>query len=58
GVSSTATRAEDAVSSVIVTSALANVLFFTNTGRVFSSKAYRLPESSRQAKGMPLINFL
>jgi DNA gyrase subunit A len=58
GVSSTATRAEDAVSSVIVTSVLANILFFTNTGRVFSSKAYRLPESSRQAKGMPLINFL
>ncbi len=58
GVSSTATRAEDVVSSVIVTSVLANVLFFTNTGRVFSSKAYRLPESSRQAKGMPLINFL
>ncbi|MFA7148721.1 MAG: DNA gyrase C-terminal beta-propeller domain-containing protein, partial [Syntrophomonadaceae bacterium] len=58
GISSTATRAEDVVSSVIVTSVLANVLFFTNTGRVFSSKAYRLPESSRQAKGMPLINFL
>lgn len=58
GVSSTATRAEDAVSSVIVTSILSNVLFFTNQGRVFSQKAYRLPESSRQAKGMPLINFL
>ena len=58
GVSSTTTRAEDVVSSVIITSVLANVLFFTNTGRVFSTKAYRLPESSRQAKGMPLINFL
>lgn len=58
GISSTTTRAEDAVSSVIVTSILANVLFFTNQGRVFSQKAYRLPESSRQAKGLPLINFL
>lgn len=58
GISSTTTRAEDAVNSVIVTSILANILFFTNQGRVFSSKAYRLPESSRQAKGMPLINFL
>lgn len=58
GISSTATRAEDAVSSVIVTSILSTILFFTNQGRVFSSKAYRLPESSRQAKGMPLINFL
>jgi len=58
GISSTTTRAEDAVSSVIVTSILSTVLFFTNQGRVFSNKAYRLPESSRQAKGMPLINFL
>jgi len=58
GVSSATIRAEDVVNSVIVTSVLANVLFFTNTGRVFSTKAYRLPESSRQAKGMPLINFL
>lgn len=58
GISSTATRAEDAVSNVLVTSVLANVLFFTNQGRVFTIKAYRIPESSRQAKGMPVINFL
>ncbi|WP_369397324.1 DNA gyrase C-terminal beta-propeller domain-containing protein [Syntrophomonas palmitatica] len=43
---------------MIVTSVLANVLFFTNQGRVFSSRAYHIPESSRQAKGLPLINFL
>lgn len=58
GISSTTTRAEDAVSNVLVTSVLANVLFFTNQGRVFTIKAYRIPESSRQAKGMPVINFL
>lgn len=58
GISSTATQAEDEVSSVIVTSTLSNVLFFTNQGRVFCIKAYHLPEASRQAKGMPLINFI
>ncbi|MGI5911963.1 MAG: DNA gyrase subunit A [Syntrophomonadaceae bacterium] len=58
GISSTTNRAEDEVSSVIVTSTLSNVLLFTNQGRVFCMKAYRLPESTRQAKGMPLINFV
>jgi len=58
GVSSTSTRSEDFISEVIVTGALSNVLFFTNQGRVYSCKAHQLPESSRQSKGMPLINFL
>ncbi|MEN6350259.1 MAG: DNA gyrase subunit A [Syntrophomonas sp.] len=58
GISSTTSRAEDFASNVLVTSLLANVLFFTNQGRVFSGKAYQLPESSRQAKGMPLVNLL
>ncbi|NLG32230.1 MAG: DNA gyrase subunit A, partial [Syntrophomonadaceae bacterium] len=58
GISSTSTRSEDFISEVIVTGALSNVLFFTNQGRVYSCKAHQLPESSRQSKGMPLINFL
>lgn len=58
GVSSITTRTEDEASEVIVTSVLANVLFFTNQGRVFSARAYQIPESSRQAKGLPLINLL
>ena len=58
GISSTTNRAEDAAADVLVTSVLSQVLFFTNQGRVFTIKAYRLPESSRQAKGTPVINFL
>lgn len=58
GISSTSTRSEDFISEVIVTGALSNVLFFTNQGRVYSCKAHQLPESSRQSKGMPLVNFL
>ena len=58
GVSGTSIRAEDYSISVIVTSVLATVLCFTNQGRVFSLKAFQLPEASRQAKGLPLINFL
>lgn len=58
GVNSGKTRAEDVANEVLVTSVLANILCFTNQGRVFSIKAYQLPETSRQAKGMPIINFL
>ncbi len=58
GVSFVPGRAEDFASNILVTSVMANILFFTNQGRVFSSKAYNIPETSRQAKGMPLINFL
>jgi DNA gyrase subunit A len=58
GVSSTTTRAEDFANNVIVTSVLANILFFTNQGRVFSNYAYQIPEASRQAKGLPIINLL
>lgn len=58
GISSTNTRAEDFAHNIIVTSILANILFFTNQGRVFMEKGYQIPESSRQAKGMPVINFI
>ncbi|MDD2510002.1 MAG: DNA gyrase subunit A [Syntrophomonas sp.] len=58
GVSATTIRAEDFANDVLVTSALATLLFFTNQGRVFTTRAFQIPESSRQAKGMPLVNFL
>jgi len=31
-------------------------LFFTNRGRVFSTKVHQIPDASRQAKGIPIIN--
>jgi DNA gyrase subunit A len=33
-------------------------LFFTNTGKVFQTKAYEIPASSRVAKGQSIVNFL
>jgi len=58
GISSSATRNEDFAKEVIVTTSRNRVLFFTNRGRVFADKAYHIPESSRQAKGTPAVNFL
>ncbi len=58
GISATTTRTEDFVTNILVTSVLADILYFTNQGRVFSNRAFNITEASRQARGLPLINFL
>jgi DNA gyrase subunit A len=50
------TREEDAVEHLIVATTHDWALFFTNRGRVFSAKVHSIPDASRQAKGMPIIN--
>jgi DNA gyrase subunit A len=50
------TREEDAVEHLIVANTHDYALFFTNRGRVFSSKVHQIPDASRQAKGIPIIN--
>ena len=53
-----ATKEEDVVSQFFVANTHDNLLFFTNSGKVFQTKAYEVPESSRQAKGKAIVNFL
>src|SRR3954452_4607768 len=50
------TREEDAVEHLIVANTHDWALFFTNRGRVFSAKVHAIPDASRQAKGMAIIN--
>ena len=50
------TREEDAVEHLLVANTHHWALFFTNRGRVFSSKVHQIPDASRQAKGIPIIN--
>ncbi len=50
------TREEDAVRHLLVANTHDSILFFTNRGRVFITRVYALPEASRQAKGIPIIN--
>jgi len=52
------TREEDFVEHLYVTSSHHFLLFFTNKGRMFALKAWEVPEYSRQAKGLPIINLL
>jgi DNA gyrase subunit A len=52
------TREEDFVEHLYITSSHQYLLFFTNKGRMYALKAYEIPEFSRQAKGIPIINLL
>ncbi|QQE78961.1 DNA gyrase subunit A [Alicyclobacillus sp. SO9] len=58
GISMMGTREEDFVEHMFITSSHHHLLFFTNRGRVYSVKGYEVPEYSRQAKGIPIINLL
>ncbi|KKP48034.1 MAG: gyrase subunit A protein [Candidatus Woesebacteria bacterium GW2011_GWA1_33_30] len=58
GVIGMTTKEEDEIDHLVTASTHDQILFFTNKGRVFGAKAYEIPESSRQAKGQALVNFL
>ncbi|MFH1826467.1 MAG: DNA gyrase subunit A [bacterium] len=58
GVSGMETREEDEIDKIFTCSTLANILYFTNKGRVYKVKTYELPETKRAGKGMSLANFL
>lgn len=48
----------DFIEQLISTSTHDLLLFFTNTGKVFSMKGYQIPEYGRSAQGIPIINLL
>ncbi len=58
GRASMATKDEDAIVEMFVTSTHTPVLFFTNTGRVYRLKVWKLPEGAPQTKGRPMVNLL
>ena len=52
------TRDEDSVTSLFLSSNHTSLLYFTNTGRVYRTKTWQIPEAGRNAKGTPLINVI
>jgi DNA gyrase subunit A len=53
-----ATKDEDVVIEMFVTSTHTPVLFFSNLGRVYRMKVWKLPEGAPQTKGRPMVNLL
>ena len=58
GVIGMTTKEEDEIAHLVSATTHDTILFFTNKGKVFGTKVYEIPESSRQAKGHALVNFL
>ncbi len=58
GVKGMATRQEDEVINLLFARTLDHILFFTDKGRVYSSRVYELPEGSRTARGAHIANIL
>lgn len=49
---------EDEIISVIPARTLDTVLFFTDRGKVYSEKAYQIPDSDRSGRGVAIVNVL
>ncbi|WP_102273347.1 DNA gyrase subunit A [Cytobacillus massiliigabonensis] len=58
GIQGMGTNEDDFVEHLITTCTHDTILFFTNKGKVYRSKGYEIPEFSRTAKGIPIINLL
>ncbi|WP_275087085.1 DNA gyrase subunit A [Limosilactobacillus caecicola] len=58
GVKGMGVHSDDFIEHLISSSTHDMLLFFTNSGKVFSMKGYEIPEYGRAAQGIPIINLL
>lgn len=58
GVNAHKTKEEDFVEKMFIANTHDDLLFFTSKGRVFTKKAYTIPEAQKSAKGRAIINLL
>lgn len=58
GVKGMSVNSEDVVEQLIKMHSHDFVCFFTNYGKVYRIKAYKIPNSSRTGKGIPVVNLL
>ena len=58
GVSGQTVREEDEVITLLPARTLDTILFFSDLGKVYSEKAYNLPDAGRTDKGIPIVNVL
>jgi DNA gyrase subunit A len=58
GVTGHTTKGEDEVIFLFPARTLDTILFFSDRGKVYSEKAYQIPDADRSAKGIPIVNVL
>ena len=58
GIKGMQTIEEDYIEDLLMTTNHHHMMFFTNTGRVYRLKAYKIPEAGRTARGTAIVNLL
>ena len=58
GVTGQAVREEDEIIIMLTARTLQTILFFSDRGKVYSEKAYRIPDASRTDRGISIMNIL
>ena len=58
GIKGMTTIEDDYIEDLLMTTTHHYLMFFTNFGRVYRLKAYEIPESSRTARGVAIVNLL
>ena len=58
GIKGIQTLKEDYIDQILMTDTHADLMFFTNKGRVYRLKAYEIPEAGRAARGTAVVNLL
>jgi DNA gyrase subunit A len=58
GVTGMMTKEEDGLTDIVIANSLDTVLFFTDWGKVYSERAYAIPEAARAGKGTMVHSFL
>jgi DNA gyrase subunit A len=58
GVSGQTIREEDEILMMIPARTLQTILFFSDRGKVYSEKAYQIPDAGRTDRGIPMVNVL
>lgn len=58
GITAMGTRDEDFVENLFITTTHHFICFFTNKGRVYRMKVHEIPDASRQARGVAVVNLI
>lgn len=58
GIKGITTHDDDVVDKLLTCSTHTDILFFTNFGKVYRLRGHKIPEYSRQGKGLPIVNLL
>lgn len=58
GISGMTVKEEDEIEHIVSATTHDNILFFTNKGKVYGSKVWEIPESSRTSKGQAVVNII